>query len=213
MRQHRIQTRRVPALALLPALLLSPLAASAAMVHETEDNNTFATADAALSGTHQYHADISPAQDVDFWRFSLAAGSTFSIDSLVMYSVYSGVFDINLVLFNSLGQSVASNSGNLNNAVSDLFSYNVLDDGLYYLTVSAYQNMPLDAFGNDLGTSDGSWYEGTTLDHWSNQSFGSGHYGLQITSTSPVPVPAAAWLFGSGLAGLAAAARRRGLKA
>jgi len=46
--------------ALLPAWLLSPLVVSAAMVHETENNNTFATADATLSGTHQYHATSRP---------------------------------------------------------------------------------------------------------------------------------------------------------
>jgi hypothetical protein len=181
--------------------------ASAATVMEMENNGTFATANGTLSGTNEYHGDISPSQDVDIWAFNLGTGTTFSVDSLTMYGVYSGVFDINLVLFNSAGQSVASNSGNLNSSVSDLFSYSVTSGGTYYLTVSAYQNVPLDAFGNDLGLSDGSWYNGTTFDHWSGQSFGSGHYGLEITST--VPVPAAAWLFGSGLIGLLGAARRR----
>lgn len=210
MRLNRIQPRHAFAIALLPALMSSPFVASAATVMEMENNGTFATANATLSGTHEYHGDISPAQDVDIWAFGLSAGTTFSVNSLTMYGVYTGVFDINLVLFNSIGQSVASNSGNLNNAVSDLFSYDVVSSGTYYLTVSAYQNVPLDAFGNDLGTSDGSWYEGTTFDQWSNQSFGSGHYGLEV---SAVPVPAAAWLFGSGLIGLVSAARRRNVAA
>lgn len=205
MRQHRIQTRCAPAFALLPALLLGPLVASAATVMEMENNNTFATANTTLSGTHEYHGDIAPAQDIDVWAFGLGAGTMFSVDSLTMYGTYSGVFDINLVLFNSAGQSVASNSGNLNDQVSDLFSYSVTNSGTYYLTVSAYQNVPMDAFGNNLG--DASWYEGTTFAGWSNQSFGSGHYGLQV---SAVPVPAAAWLFGSGVIGLVGAARRRG---
>lgn len=206
MRQTRTKSHCTSVIALLPALMLSPLAASAATIMEMENNGTFATANTTLTGIHEYHGDISPAQDVDIWAFGLAAGTTFSIDALTMYGAYTGVFDINLVLFNSAGQSVASNSGNLNSMVNDLFSYNVASSGMYYLTVSAYQNMPLDAFGNDLGTSDGSWYLGTTFDHWSNQSFGSGHYGLQITA---VPAPAAAWLLVSGLAGLAAARRRQ----
>jgi hypothetical protein len=34
--------------------------------------------------------------------------------------------------------------------------------------------------------------------------------GATVNSTSAVPVPAALWLFGSGLIGLAGVARRRG---
>lgn len=194
--------------ALALAIGLAATGSNAYAVMEMENNNTFATANQGLSGTHEYHADISPAQDVDFWKFNLGAGTTFSVDSLVMYAVYSGVFDINLVLFNSAGQSVASNSGNLNNSVSDLFSYNVTNAGTYYLSVSAYQNVPMDEFGNDLGDSNGFWYESTTFDHWSDQSFGSGHYGLQITAV-PEADTYAMLLAGLGLVGWAARRRQR----
>ncbi len=187
---------------------LSVAGANAYAVMEMENNDTFATANAGGTGTFELHGDISPAQDKDVWSFGLAAGSTFSVNSLVMYSVYSGVFDINLVLFNSAGQSVASNNGDLNNEVNDLFSYAVANTGTYYLTVSAYQNAPLDAFGNNLGID--SWYEGTTFDHWSNQSFGSGHYGLSITAV-PEADTYAMMLAGLGLIGFAA--RRRLIRA
>lgn len=183
---------------------LSVAGANAYAVDESEGNDTFATADAGGNGTVVIHGDISPEQDKDIWSFGLAAGSTFSINALTMYSVYTGVFDINLVLFNSTGQSVASNSGDLNDEVNDLFSYVVGSTGTYYLTVSAYQNAPLDAFGNNLGID--SWYEGTTFDHWSDQSFGSGHYGLNITAV-PEADAYAMMLAGLGLVGFAA--RRR----
>ena len=44
-----------------------------------------------------------------------------------------------------------------------------------------------------------------------SQGFGGERYGLHLQGTiSAVPIPAAAWLFGSGLAGLAAVVRRKG---
>ena len=194
---------------LLLAAGLSAAGSNAYAMMETEGltgNNTFATANSGGNGTFEIHGDISPVQDVDIWRFGLAAGSTFSVNSLVMYATYSGVFDINLVLFNSAGQSVASNSGNLNSSVSDLFSYVVGSSGDYFLTVSAYQNTPLDAFGNDLGDTNGYWYGATTFDSWSGDAFGSGHYGLQITAV-PEAETYAMMLAGLGLVGWAA--RRR----
>lgn len=200
--------QRLHALLLASCLAVAGGGAQAHGMAETENNNTFATANSGPVGTHEIHGDISPAQDVDIWRFGLAAGTTFSVDSLVMYSVYSGVFDINLVLFNAAGQSVASNSGNLNSSVNDLFSYAVASTGTYYLTVSAYQNVPLDAFGNDLGTSDGSWYNGTSFAAWSGSSFGSGHYGLQVTAV-PEAETYALMLAGLGLVGLAARRRQQ----
>jgi hypothetical protein len=196
---------------LLLAAGLSAAGSNAYAMMESEGltgNNTFATADMGGTGTFEIHGDISPVQDVDIWSFGLAAGSTFSVNSLVMYMTYTGVFDINLVLFNSAGQSVASNSGNLNNAVSDLFSYNVGSTGTYFLTVSAYQNTPLDAFGNDLGDSNGYWYEATTFDSWSGDAFGSGHYGLQITAV-PEAETYAMMLAGLGLVGWSARRRTR----
>jgi len=190
--------------ALLLAIGLSAAGTHAHAITEMENNDTFATANAGGTGTFDIHGDIAPAQDKDVWSFSLAAGSTFSVNALTMYSVYSGVFDINLVLFNSAGQSVASNSGNLSNDVSDLFSYSVANTGTYFLTVSSYQNTPLDAFGNNLGSS--FWYEGTTFDQWSGNAFGSGHYGLSVTAV-PEADSYAMMLAGLGLIGFAA--RRR----
>lgn len=189
---------------LLLAAGLSVAGANAHAIMEMENNDTFATANAGGTGTFEIHGDIAPAQDKDVWSFGLAAGSTFSVNALTMYSVYSGVFDINLVLFNSAGQSVASNSGNLNDEVNDLFSYSVANTGTYFLTVSSYQNAPMDAFGNNLGTD--SWYEGTTFDHWSGDAFGSGHYGLSVTAV-PEADTYAMMLAGLGLTGFAA--RRR----
>lgn len=194
---------------LLLAAGLSATGTNAYAIMETEGltgNNTFATADLGGTGTHEIHGDISPVQDVDIWSFGLAAGSTFSVNSLVMYATYSGVFDINLVLFNSAGQSLASNSGNLRPTVNDLFSYTVGTAGTYYLTISAYQNTPLDAFGNDLGDTNGYWYEATTLDSWSGNAIGNGHYGLQITAV-PEADTYAMMLAGLGLVGWAV--RRR----
>ena len=71
----------------------------------------------------------------------------------------------------------------------------------------------------DLGTtiscdtsscSDGSSYTIDGAFHFSGSGFTSAPYFLHLEgSVSQVPVPAAAWLFSSGVAGLAGAARRR----
>lgn len=71
--------------------------------------------------------------------------------------------------------------------------------GLNFLT-------PYNSFGSF--TSNGEIFLGN------DGSLGNGGFGLDINgiwsiNTSPVPVPAAVWLFGSGLVGLAGVARRR----
>lgn len=78
--------------------------------------------------------------------------------------------------------------------------------------------------GGPLGTSSGTGVEAVskqwvlgpglyTLIYGGNPSFALGQTGVHdfsaTLSTSPVPVPAALWLFGSGLAGMAGLARRR----
>ena len=45
--------------------------------------------------------------------------------------------------------------------------------------------------------------------NWSFSSSSLTSYSMTVSSVSPVPVPAAAWLFGSGILGLAGIARRK----
>lgn len=56
-----------------------------------------------------------------------------------------------------------------------------------------------------LGSGDG-YYKDTSLSSWTPRL---ADFDFQLTGTPEVPVPAAVWLFGSGLIGLAGFARRR----
>lgn len=87
--------------------------------------------------------------------------------------------------------------------LTDVLSATPYSDSLQTLPANEQGPAPMAATSNSLGFTDGPFI-GT-------QGFfdiGSGN-SLHITSVSAVPVPAAVWLFGSGLLGLMAIARRK----
>lgn len=197
MRHHRIHT---PCAAVL-ALALCPLAASAATFYDVEGNDTFGAANPVQGGSHTIVGSIGNVDDVDIFRFSLAAGSGFNV------TITQNTFDVSMVLLDANGYSWGGNDG-----WDGPINTTIVNSGTYYLGISAYQNEAVDMFGNFL--RDWSWQSdeytlGTTFAGWSGQAFDFGDYTLSVNSVSAVPVPAAAWLFGSGLTGLIGLARRR----
>lgn len=60
-------------------------------------------------------------------------------------------------------------------------------------------------YSNGIGNGDG-FYKDTSLDSWTTRE---ADFQFQLTGTPAVPVPAAFWLFGSGLIGLLGLARRQ----
>ena len=59
-----------------------------------------------------------------------------------------------------------------------------------------------------LGVLTGHGFDATDI-KWSFSSSSLTNYSMTVSNVSPVPVPAAAWLFGSGLLGLVGIARRK----
>jgi hypothetical protein len=191
-----------------------------AAASESENNDTFAAANTlssgALTGTIGDGTLDTASNDVDMFRFGLASGGSLSASISSVTSVMQTAntdLELILVLWNSAFQSVADNPWN--NTSNGSLNYTSASGGTYYLSVTARANTPLDIFGNPLsdGQGAGFYFEGWSLDHWSDQSFIAGQYALNISGAieppPAVPVPPAVWLFGSGLLGLAGVARRK----
>jgi hypothetical protein len=196
---------------LATGLLASGIASAAS---ESENNGTFGTADGmgngTVSGTIGDGTLNTPSNDVDVFAFGIAPGGTINVDIDSVTSVMQIAntdLELILVLWNSAYQSVADNP--FNNAANGSLSYTSEAGGTYYLSVTARNNQPLDQFGNPLadGMGDGSYFEGWSFDSWNDDAFAAGSYNLSVSGV--VPVPAAVWLLGSGLAGLAGFARRK----
>lgn len=195
--------------ALGSAMTMGASVAHSAIV-EVEGNDTFATANAGTIGsTHTGTiGDASAASnDVDIWSFNLNAGST--LNTSISYTGLYNASDANpvMTLFMENGGSYYSVASTDPSAHGTGFSFTAWATGNYFLAITADFNQGLDAFGN--ASSDAYFQStesilGTAFDSFAGNSFTSFSY-----EVSAVPVPAAVWLFGSGLLGLVGMARRR----
>jgi len=197
--------------------LVAATTTASAVVIESESNDIFATADFADPGLNSgVIGDLSAASnDVDIWKFDLTAGAGFGASISDGLGTNFNDFNPLIVLYMENGGNYYAVAGNNPDAFGTSFAFTAWESGTYFLTVSAFANSPEDAFGNN-GYDSQFWTDetfgfGTPFNGFEGGSFTSFDYDLSLNgtvSTTVVPVPAAAWLFASGLFGLVAASRR-----
>ena len=191
---------------------------ASAVVIESEFNDTFEFADFAAPGSNTgVIGDLSAASnDVDIWRFDLTAGGFFNAGISNGTGLDFNLFNPLLVLYMENAGSYYAVAGNdtAPGASNTNFSFTAWESGTYFLTISAFANSPEDAFGNN-GFDSQFWTVengfGTSFSSFEDGGFSSFDYALSLNgtvATTAVPVPAAAWLFASGLFGLVSVARR-----
>lgn len=145
--------------------------------------------------TSSLHASVMATGDntADYYSFNLQTGQAFfDIDYAASFG---GVFDSWIELYDSSFNLLAFDddsspreSGSFS-GLDSFISYNLSNDGLYYVAVGSYPNNSKIPFG--------------------------ANYTLQISqgvtgfTPSPVPVPAAIWLFASGILSLFGFAAQR----
>ena len=200
----------------------APVAQSALLFAETESNDTFLTANAFnpnnVDSPWGAIGDASAASnDVDIWSFTLGAGH--SIAAEISYIGEYNKFDVNPVMtlfwenagsFYSVASASATSIPSMAASTgSSSLGFTAWATGNYFLAITADFNQGVDAFGNFANTPGFQTTEdvlGTAFNNFNGASFTSFKYDV-VTSTV-VPVPAAVWLFGSGLLGLVGVARR-----
>ena len=149
------------------------------------------------------NSSLSPGSGfTDQWNFQVASNAAVvdaqnsvafvGIDSFAVYS--SGVELTGVALFEGgtkLSNATLSTSSTSVPPLGSTVSYN---SSLSYASLLAGHSYSLEIQGLVLGTQPGQ-YTGTLT--------------TVASSTAPVPVPGAVWLFGSALAGLVGMARRK----
>ena len=149
---------------------------------------------------------------VDAQIHSAAVGNSFdlSVGDIITASgqfddssISAGVIDFTSTFNNmsiSFGNTVYTDEMDVVGGANMFLTADGIFDGISYLSILAspgfesngFVNGPFDVVGNDsAGFVDGTWQVGS------------------YSAVSAVPVPAAIWLFGSGLIGLAGIGRRK----
>jgi hypothetical protein len=176
-------------------------------------------ANAAVT-THQFTGNFTTGNDVFTYAFTITEDTLATFETLGYAggtlangaTVADGGFDPTLTLFGSTFETpVISDDGDAvedRESASSEFSW----DDLITLTLApGNYTIALTQFDNNWNTGTNSWTNFAAesfIDAAKNQRTSA--YALQVTlEPSPVPVPAAIWLFGSGLFGLLWSAKRK----
>jgi hypothetical protein len=111
---------------------------------------------------------------------------------------------------------VTVNGGSGNSQTLDMSGWNVTWNGIASIPLAQQGDATINCTGGS-SCSDTSSYTLDAAFHVNGAKFTSVAYTLHLegsvsSAAPPIPVPAAAWLFGSGLVGLAGVARRRKTK-
>lgn len=185
---------------------------------------------ASMNSSHRITGDISTSTEVDQFTFSVLAGTTVTFDVLSHEvdsftnafvdldgnnQVNNPHFDSAIFLFDSLGQELANNDDMgfiaLLNGSDTNGSVNFLDSFLNYTFASA-GIYTLAIIDNENGLSGANIFAGLRspgdTGSYIIDIIGDGPITLNPT-VSPVPVPAAAWLFGSALLGFVGLRRKK----
>lgn len=223
----------------LTAILMGASANAATVFTETADvGELIGTAQVLVAGTTLVNGylDENPGDDADpltdplssldrdLYQFSWAGGN-------IRLQTGPADFDTQLYLFDGTGTIVGANNDDGLTSRSRLsLLEGLLAAGTYYVGVTAYNNDPYNSLGEDiedpldddfttmrpgvcaassLVTNGDCVLDSWAIDIWGNNpdTGGFGAYSLSIISV--VPLPAAAWPFGSAL-GLLGWIRRRG---
>lgn len=160
----------------------------------------FAASNLANAASITFTGNLTNQGDADSYSFRV---TSTSMVSLWTDSFRNGAnFDPNLRIFNSAGNLILSNDDNpfvvSGQTFWDSGIVTSLAAGNYTVAISVCCNLlnsPLSALGANTNLTRGSFYRINIA-------------GNSVAPPSAVPIPAAAWLFGSGLLGLAGLRRK-----
>ena len=163
-------------------------------------------------GIDKIQGSLIGEYDASLYRFDWNGGDFFANT----ISSPTPQKDTQLFLFNSAGYGILANGDAEDGVIYSSLNLSNLAMGSYYLGVAFYNLEPVDSTGLPIfdyfgypdftaGPANGSG----PLVGWGFQegSYDNGAYVINISST-PVPIPGAIWLLGSGLIGIVGIRRK-----
>jgi hypothetical protein len=188
-------------------LSVSGFANAVLITEATDAGETMATAFNLTGGVTSINGTIS--NDVDVFRFSLASNTVFTISAI------TSNFDMNLLIFNGLGQGIAGNDdlnrdGGCGIGLGSLDSCLTLSlsAGDFFFAIGDNNTGAYDALGSQIMHNDSGILASPTAASFASFYHGSrsGSYTVNFsTATSspdPVPEPSILAIFALGIMGL-----------